>query len=160
MKPSRGQDHLTALAALLLLAVFAVSILLVLLEGASVYRRMTDRDQETWQARTAFRYITTRLRQERDLSTLAVEDMEGVQALVLGAGEEYMTRLYCYDGALWELYAPAELALSPEDGEQVLELGGMALELQNGLLQVELTTPGGAVRQLTLDLHSGEEAGL
>lgn len=160
MKHTRSQTHITTLAALSLLAVFAVSILLVLLKGASIYRRMTDRDQESWQARAAYLYVATRLRQEARLDTVAVEDFDGVSALTLGVGGEYLTRLYCYDGALRELYAPAELTLSPGDGEPLLALQGMEPTLADGLLQVELTTQTGAVRQLTLDLSGAKEAGL
>lgn len=158
MRQRSAQQHITSLAALLLLAVFAVSILLALLAGASVYRRMTDRDQQTWEGRTATRYIATRVRQEDRAGALAVEDFGGVQALVLGAGEDYLTRLYCYDGALWELYAPAELAMAPEDGERLLELREMSLTLSDGLLEVDLTPPSGPARHLTLDLRSGEGA--
>lgn len=156
MKPSRSSSHITSLAALLLLAVFAVSILLVLLEGASVYRRMTDRDQETWQARTACGYLATRLRQEDRRGSLAVEEFGGVQALTLGADQEYATRLYCYDGSLWELYAPAELELSPEDGERVMELSAMELTLSGDLLTAQLTHPDGARQTVTLRQRCGE----
>lgn len=160
MKHKRSQTHITTLAALSLLAVFAATILLVLLKGASIYRRMTDRDQETWQARAAYLYVATRLRQEARLDTVAVEDFAGIPALTLGVGGEYLTRLYCYDGSLRELYAPAELTLSPDDGEPLLALQGMEPTLSDGLLQVELTTQTGAVRQLVLDLSDAEEAGL
>lgn len=160
MKQRRGQEHITSLAALLLLAVFAVSILLVLLKGASIYRRLTVRDEDTWEARTAASYIATRLRQENRLDALAVEDLDGLPALTLGLGEEYLTRLYCYDGALWELYSPAELTMSPEDGERLMDLQAMELELSGDLLQVELTTPAGSVRHMTLALRGGEGGGL
>lgn len=160
MKQPRGQQHITSLAALVLLAVFAVSILLVLLEGASIYRRITDRGQDAWKARTAAGYITTRFRQENRRGALAVEELDGIPALTLGLGEEYLTRLYCYDGALWELYCPAELTMSPADGERLLELQAMELELSDGILQVELTTPAGSVQQLTLALCGGEGSGL
>lgn len=160
MKHTRSQAHITTLAALSLLAVFAVTILLVLLKGASIYRRMTDRDQETWQARAAYQYVATRLRQEARLDAVTVEDFAGVSALTLGVGEAYLTRLYCYDGSLRELYAPAELTLSPGDGEPLLALKSMEPALSDGLLQVELTTQDGEVRQLVLDLSGAEEAGL
>ncbi len=156
MKQRSGQQHIISLAALLLVAVFAVSILLSLLAGASVYRRMTDRDQRSWEGRTAQRYIATRVRQEDRQDALAVEDFCGLQALTLGVGQEYLTRLYCYDGSLWELYAPADLAMSPEDGERLLELEDMSLSLEDGLLQVELTPPSGPTRHLSLSLRSGE----
>lgn len=157
MRQGRGQEHITSLAALLLLAVFAVSILLTLLEGASVYRRLVDRDQASWEDRSAFLYLTTRLRQEDRLDAITVEDFCGRPTLTLGAGEEYVTRLYCYDGSLWELYSPAELELDQEDGERLLDLEAMEPTLSNGLLRLDLTDAGGRTRQLTLALRSGEE---
>lgn len=156
---SRRQQHIVSLAALLLLAVFAVSILLTLLAGASAYRRMTDRDRLNWEGRTAAHYIAARVRQEDCLGAVAVEELGDVQALTLGRGD-YLTRLYCYDGSLWELYSPAELSPSPEDGERVMDLQDMGLTLERGLLQVTLTPTQGQARHLTLDLRCGEEGGL
>ncbi len=156
---SRRQQHIVSLAALLLLAVFAVSILLTLLAGASAYRRMTDRDRLNWEGRTAAHYIAARVRQEDCLGAVAVEELGDVQALTLGRGD-YLTRLYCYDGSLWELYSPAELSPSPEDGERVMDLQDMDLTLERGLLQVTLTPTQGQARHLTLDLRCGEEGGL
>lgn len=158
MRRQQHSEHLTSLAALLMLAVFAVSILFALLAGASVYRRLVDRDETNWSARTAAQYIATRLRQEDRRGAIAVEDFGGVDALVLGAGEDYRTRLYCVDGSLWELYADAALDLDPTDGERLLDLEGMELSLEDGLLQVDLTAPGGQSRHLTLDARSGEVA--
>lgn len=157
---SRSQQHIVSLAALLLLAVFAVSILLTLLAGASAYRRMTDRDRLNWEGRTAAHYIAARVRQEDCLGAVAVEELGGVQALTLGRGQDYLTRLYCYDGSLWELYAPAQLSPAPEDGERVMDLQDMDLALDQGLLQVTLTPTEGPARHLTLDLRCGEGAGL
>lgn len=158
MKPIRSSSHITALAALVLLAVFAVAILLTLLEGASVYRRMTDRDREAWQERTACGYLATRLRQEDRLGALSVEDFCGLPTLTLGADREYATRLYCYDGSLWELYAPTALALEPEDGERVMELSAMELELSGGLLTAQLTHPDGTRQAVILRPRCGEVA--
>lgn len=156
MKQSGRQRYIVPLAALLLLAVFSVSILLVLLEGASVYRRITDRDRETWQARSAYGYLVTKLRQEDREGALAVEELAGLPALTLGVGEEYQTRLYCYDGFLWELYAPAGLSLAPEDGEKITELRELELSLSDGTLQAVLTQEDGQSQSLVFTPRSGE----
>ena len=49
----------------------------------------------------------------------------GGDALVIPAqyGEEaYLTKLYCYNGFLYELFAPEGIVLSPQDGEALLPL--------------------------------------
>ncbi len=157
MREGTRQHDMTAPAALCLLAAFAASILLVLLTGAGAYRRLTDRDTNAFQTRTAAQYLATRVRQNDSMGTVGVEDFDGVPALTVTEGE-YLTRVYCYDGGLWELYAPAGLDLAPSDGERVLDLSGMELTLEDGLLEAVLTQTGGSAQTVTLSLRSGEVA--
>lgn len=155
MREGTRQHDMTAPAALCLLAAFAASVLLVLLMGAGAYRRLTDRDTAAFQSRTAAQYLATRVRQSDGANTVRVEDFGGVSALTVTEGE-YLTRVYCYDGGLWELYAPAGLDLAPADGERVLDLDGMELTLADGLLEAVLTQPDGSAQTVTLSLRSGE----
>lgn len=142
--------------ALLLFGVFAACVLMVLLTGADAYRRLTRRDQAAFERRTGIQYIATRVRQSDSLDGLAVENFGGVDALVLGAGEEYVTRIYCYDGELMELYAAADLELTPEDGERIMAVDWLELKLEDGLLKIGCIDEGGSVSQMSLSLRSGE----
>lgn len=150
------RGHTGAPAALLLLAVFAVSLLLTLLAGGGAYRRLAQRDAAAFEARTAVQYLTTRVRQGDVAGGVAVEDFGGVPALVFPEEGGYHTRIYCWEGALRELYSLDELSLAPEDGEAVLDLAGLDLTLADGLLTARLTLPGGGVRTVALALRSGE----
>lgn len=147
------------LAALLLFAVFAVCILIVLLTGAGAYRRLTDRDQSAFNQRTCVQYLAARVRQADCLDAVAVEDFQGVQALVLGAGQEYVTRVYCHEGWLMELYSEAVTDLAPEDGERLMEANSLELALDGRLLTAEITVPQGGTESLQLCLRSGEGVG-
>lgn len=145
--------QLDGLIALLLFGVFAVCVLAVLLTGADAYRRLTGRDQAAYDSRICVQYIATKVRQE---DRVAVEDFGGASALVLGAGE-YVTRVYCHDGYLMELYAAADDGdLAPEDGERVVEAGGLDLSLEEGLLTVSVCDSRGDWDTLLLSLRSGE----
>lgn len=157
MREGTRQHDMTAPAALCLLAAFAASVLLVLLMGAGAYRRLTNRDTAAFQSRTAAQYLATRVRQSDGVNAVGVEDFGGVPALTVTEGE-YLTRVYCYDGGLWELYAPAGLDLAPADGERVLDLDGMELTLADGLLEAVLTQTDGSAQRVTLSLRSGEVA--
>lgn len=159
MKKLDQRHGLEGLAALLLFAVFAVCVLMVLLTGADAYRRLTDRDRETFDRRTGVQYMAARVRQADAEGAIAVEDLEGVQALVLGKGEDYVTWVYCYEGNLMELYASEGAGLGPEDGEKVMELGGMEASLQDGTLTLEVTDAGGHRDSLVFALQSGKECG-
>lgn len=158
MREGTRQHDMTAPAALCLLAAFAASVLLVLLMGAGAYRRLTDRDTAAFQSRTAAQYLATRVRQSNGADTVRVEDFDGISALTVTEGE-YLTRVYCYDGGLWELYAPAGLDLAPADGERVLDLDGMELTLADGLLEAVLTQTDGSTQTVTLSLRGGEVSG-
>ncbi len=159
MKKNAITHNLDGLAALLLFAVFAASVMAVLLTGAKAYRGVTRRDQEAYNARTAVQYVAQRVRQADSLYGITLEDFEGVECLVLGQGEPYITRLYCYDGWLMELYCLAGESFSPEDGERIIEAQELKLSLDQGMLGVQVLTaqeeaPGSRTSELWLELRS------
>ena len=113
MRQERGKGNMAGLAALLLFGVFAVCVVLVLLTGADAYRGLTQRDQSAYSHRTAAQYLTTRVRQAEGLRT---EPFGDTRALVLEEtleGETYLTRVYCHEGWLRELYTGAEGTFRP-----------------------------------------------
>lgn len=152
MKENRSR--ITDVLGLLCLAVFALGLLLVLLTGASLYRNLVDRGEETYARRTALQYLTTRVRQAE---TVEIGELDGCEALVLGAiidGETYTTHIYCYEGWLRELYAVPGAALPPQAGEPILEAETFSLKQEENLLTV---TFGGD--DLLLHLPAGKAVG-
>jgi type II secretory pathway component PulJ len=146
------------LLALLLFAVFAVCVLSVLLTGADAYRRLTERDQASFQARTAAQYIATRVRQADKQGGLSVRTFGDGDALVLTEeleGETYLTWVYCYDGSLRELFTAADNDLPPESGEKILSADDLRLELDGARLTAQVLEDGDW-QTVTLYLRSGE----
>lgn len=158
MMKKNVKHYMDGLAALLLFGIFAVCILAVLLTGAGAYERLTARDQAAYGRRVCTQYIATRVRQADSLGNVSVEQFGGVPALCLVDEYGYMTRVYCYDGYLKELYASADAALSPEAGEDLMEADGLTLSLEDGLLAVTVTGSDGTEEQLYLSLRCREEA--
>ena len=148
---------------LLLFGVFAICILSVLLIGADAYHRLSDRDRESYDARTTAQYITTRVRQADRQGGAAVRTFEGCPALVLPQtidGTVYETLIYHYDGYIRELFAAADGDFLPEDGEKVLPAGGLLiLEEEPGLHIRILGADGENLQDLWLHLRSGEGGG-
>lgn len=145
------------LVVLLLFGVFAISILVSLLSGASVYQRLTKRDEQAYGRRTAVRYVTTRVRQAG--GDVTVSPFGDTMALELWEeiGEELcVTRIYCSGGYLRELFSRAETQASPEDGQMVLPADELSFSLEGDLLKVEIAG-GGAKGTLILALRGGEE---
>jgi len=158
MKKKRIQHHMDGLMALLLFGIFASCVLAVLLTGAGVYQRLTERDQAAYSRRTFAQYIATRVRQADCLDGVSVEEFCGLPALNLWVEDGYVTRIYCYNGCLMELYADVSADLSPAEGEKLMEAGGLELDMGDGLLTVDLTDAQGTRERLTLSLRSGEGA--
>ena len=162
MRTNAKKRKIDALAVFLLFGLFAVCILSVLLTGADAYRRLAQRDQLSYDWRTAGQYLSTRVRQADRLGQVSVIDFGGTDALVFTEeieGEDYETLVYCYDGYLRELFALADGNFLPEDGEEVLQAQSLSLSLDGQLLTAELVGPAGEAQELTLFLRSGEEVG-
>lgn len=128
--------QIDGLVALLLFGVFSVCILAVLLTGADAYRRLTDRDQAAFDRRTCLQYIATRVRQADTLDGVTVADFNGVDALVFSEGNGYVTRIYCHNGAIMELFADETLDLTLEAGEPIMEAQPLEFFMQDGRLVV------------------------
>ena len=133
-KPS----NLTEFLALAVFALFALCLFGVLLTGAKVYRNLVDQGSRSYADRTAAMYLSTRVRQSGGIT---VEDFDGCTALVSREeidGRTYVTRVYCYDGYLRELFCAENAALSAEDGEIVLEAERFSVQRERNTLLVEL----------------------
>ena len=91
-----------------------VSLLAVLLGGVRVYRGLAERGRESFQRRTAMEFLETRLRQADSAGGVWLGAFDGTESregdtLFLREtleGEEYLTRVYCWDGQLRELFTP------------------------------------------------------
>lgn len=158
MKRRKLQHQMDIMGALLLFGVYAVCVLAVLLTGAEAYRRLTQRDREAYDRRTLLQYVATRVRQADSLEGIGLEDFSGTSALVLREGD-YVTRVYCYEGYLMELYTSEEDPMGPGDGERIMAAGGLEMSLEDGLLSVTAAGTAGEESTLLLSLRSGEGGG-
>ena len=155
MKRQGTKHQIDGLLMLLLFGVFAVCVLIVLLTGARAYRGLTERDRAAYDRRTCAQYLTTRVRQGDVSGGVSVEPFGDTTALCM---EQYgfVTRVYCYDGYLMEMYTFEDAELTPQDGEKIMPLEGLTLTLEGGLLTAELQMDGGVTDTLRLSLQGGK----
>lgn len=151
---NKKESKLTGLMAMMVFALFAICLLLVLLSGANTYRSLVDRGEAGNRRRTAALYVTTRVRQA---DAVRLEPFGDGEALVLEESG-YLTRVYCHDGWLRELYTAGSGSFSPADGEKILEAQELTFSVEEGLLRGTLTLE--AEDPLVLMLHiPGEQEG-
>ncbi len=156
MKERSGKKSISGPAAALLLCVFAIMILSVLLSGAGAYQRLTVRGQESYDSRSCAQYVTTRLRQAPSAESVELRTFGGSDCLCIFEeieGEEYLTRVYCHDGWIMELFTSADGDFAPGDGEKIIKADSLLLSMEGGVLRVET---GG--EELFLSLPQGREA--
>ena len=154
------KNNLPGVLVLLVFAVFMVSVLFVLLTGADVVQKLTDRDQKSYQQRTAVQYVTMRVRQADREDMVEVRQIDGQDVLVLAEmieGYRYETLVYCADGYLWEMFSEAGLDLSLEYGEKILPAEGFFAEKQEDALQLRIDLTDGSSQSVILHLRSEGE---
>ena len=155
----------STLAPLLLFTVFTLCVVVVLLMGAHIYKTAVDTDQNSYDHRTAAQYLSNRVRQlDRD-GAWFVGDFQEAQPQAEGntlffreviRDQVYYTRIYCYDGYLYELCSVADGSFEPEHGEKILALRSLHFSVEDGLLDIALQYADGELAQLLLSLRNGK----
>lgn len=151
------KSNLGFLLVLLVFAVFMVSILMVLLTGADVVKGITQRDQKSYEQRTAVQYIATRVRQADQAGMIAVRTTDAGDRLVLAEeieGSLFETSVYCYDGYLCELFCASGYDPGPEFGERILPAERFCVIDCGDHLQLEITFVNGETQSMILQLRS------
>jgi len=153
------KQNTSIFAVLAVYVVFALCILCILISGAGIYQRLTRLGEESHIQRTCVQYVSTKVRQSSH-SSLSVEPFFDLDALVLRQqidGEFYLTRIYCHNGWLMELFSAQDAVLTPESGEKLLPLLEFVPSLQEELLTVRLVDSFQAETQLVFALRDGKE---
>ena len=160
MRTDNKERSASGLAALLVFAAFAVTILSVLLSGAQAYRRITERDRISYDGRTCVQYLATKIRQAAGPDAVDIAAFGDADALLITqryGDSDYLTRVYSYNGWMMELFTVADGGFSPEDGEKILPLRSLTLNETDGLISIELTDGNGTALELKLSVRGGEE---
>ena len=152
-----GHRKITELLGLLVFGLFALCVAAVLLMGGKTYQILTQRADAANSHRVAVRYLTTRFHQAPEV---ALEDFCGLPSLTIREeiqGKTYLTRVYCYEGTVRELFSGENTKVSPSDGEIVLEAEKLTFEQNGSLLTAEITHPDGKCQQVLLALPAWKE---
>lgn len=148
MSIPRAKGAARSAAVFSLCALFAVLAMGLTLLASSVYRSTVAEAGESYTQRVALSYLINQIRRSDEAGGVALSQFGGSDALALTErldGAEYQTLLYCYDGALRELYIERGADFPPEDGFAILPLEKLSLTEQDGLIQITVRDAGGSV---------------
>ena len=144
MKKEKGHRHIIdMLFVVALLFLFAISALMLIALGSSIYRRSTRIMQENYDSRTAYAYITEKLRQYDAGGNISSSVFDGQTAIRIDSIIEdtaYVTYLYEYDGALMELFTRADAGkIPPEQGQKIMEIADFQVVPRgDGILEISI----------------------
>lgn len=160
MKHETKQRNISTLMTLLVFFLFAVTLLMVILSSARLYKNTVDSSRQCFDRRTVFLYLTTRVRQADSADQIALGIFGDGDALIFLEefdGEVYHTLVYSHDGWLRELFCAESARLSPADGEKILPLQSLALDHIEGGIRLQVTLPDGTALSFFLHLQTNTE---
>jgi len=137
----RGRN-IDTIFVLIVFSIFAFSVLMVLMLGASVYRNINDISREGQREHTALSYIWTKTKNYDDAGSITVGDFNGIPTLFIyeQIGEtKFRTAIYNYDGWLCELYSKADLDFSPGAGDRIIQIESLGFrEVGGSIIEVSV----------------------
>ena len=131
MKSSRGNSRIDTIFVLVIFCVFAISVLLVLMLSADMYRKMTDISREGYDNRTGLSYVWTKVKTNDNVGQIHIGDFNGIPAICFDevfSDVTYTTRVYFYDGWVRELFSEVGIDFLPEDGAQLIQIDDLVFE--------------------------------
>ena len=126
--------------------VFAASSLAVLMLASKIYDDTSTSASDNYSSRTAFAYVSEKLRQHDSRSGGGVScgDMEGSDCLILEENESgTVTYIYMYDGSLKELRVRSDVRVSPESGLDITPVKDFSVSSEGALLFINITADDG-----------------
>lgn len=148
MKRMKKHIHtIDILFPLLFVLLFCFCALLVVMQGARIYKKTAAGLQENYTVRTAVSYLQEKLRECADASCIEIKELAGQQILVIDsvyAGETYASYIYLENGTLKELFKKKEeTAVNLQGGQDLVALDTFSVSQQEkDLLELTVSADG------------------
>lgn len=109
----------------MLFSIFAICAILLIAFGANIYKKTISNLEEHFNVTTSMAYIEEKIRQSDVSDAFSVTEFGDGNALAIESvvnDTDYITYIYKYDNNLKELHMKAENTLSPNAGQNLLEI--------------------------------------
>ena len=146
-----------AAGTIVLIALFAISALVLLAAGMQVYKNVVLASNENFELRTSLSYVATRVRQFDASGSVDVAQYDGMDVLVLSEefdGDIYNTLIYYKNGYLCELAQAAGYEPDFEFGFETVEIDDFSISKQDGCILLSAANASGDRESLKLTLRS------
>ncbi|MBQ8159309.1 MAG: DUF4860 domain-containing protein [Clostridia bacterium] len=156
----KQQKHaMSGVFVFLLLGTFALLSTFMVLMGARAYRASIESTNTHNTHRVLTAYVRSAVRAGDEKGQVRVDEVDGVPVLTLRetyGDESYLTRLYVYEGKLYELFMDETYEFRFDDGEEICDAIALEPTLTGDLLKVRITDAEGNTWQEEIALRGGE----
>ena len=143
----------------MLVALFALSSVMLALLGVNVYRTSST-GTNGQDLDTASLYVAQKIRQCEDKSLIRTDTLEAdIPALVMesvAGGKDMETWFYVYDDTIKEVTVLKGNQVSPEHGQEIMEMKTVDYNItEGGLIQITMTDRDDSTQSINMCLTGG-----
>lgn len=134
-----GKFNTSVPAILIAFLIFAMCVILALFTGAGTYRRLSERDMDTYNNRIGIQYVATKIRSASNPSEIFITNVDGTDILCIrdiSDGYHFVTCIYYLDGWIRELFMEEGTEPALEFGEKIIEVRSLEFLQKGDLLTV------------------------
>lgn len=126
---------------------FALSLSALLVVGAKTYQSISENTEDNYQLRTSMLYVSNKVKAFNENGMVYKGEFNGGDALFLREnidGISYITKIYVYEGQLYELFSEADNDLDAVSGTKITDVSAFEVtEIEKNLLKIRIQTPQG-----------------
>jgi len=131
MSKIQRSRNIDTIFVLIVFSIFAISILMVLMLGASIYRNINDISHDGEFEHTALSYVWTKVKNFDNADSIYLGYFHGISALFIDeyfGGTHFRTAIFHHDGWLCEIFSQASLEFRPSDGIRIVRVDQLNFE--------------------------------
>ena len=126
---------------------FAMSLTGLLVVGARTYQRISENTKDNYELRTSLLYISNKIKAFNENGMICKGEFNSEDALFLEEnieGISYTTKIYAYEGQLYELFAETNNDLDAVSGTKITDAAALEVtEIKDNLLKITVESPKG-----------------
>lgn len=160
MKKVKDSRHIVdILFVIALFGTFALSAIFLISIGSKIYSGTMDSMNQNFNSRTASAYIIEKIHQSDSEDCVEIGQFENNPAIIISSihnDKKYLTYIYEYENTLKELTVRENVSLSPEAGQNIIDVNYFRPEKVNdNLVHCSLKMEGDENYDFYICLHSG-----
>jgi len=141
-----------------LVGLFSILALLVAVVGVQAYQSVLDSNDLNHETRTSLSYFINKVRSSDSRGYVSIGVLNDNDALLIDhdyGGELYQTRIYFFEGALYEQLVELGEDFYPEIGQELVSVQAFTVQMvKPGLIGMSVTTNDGETHTVHMAVRS------